>query len=111
MNNLYDILEICLQEIEDGADVDTVLFRYPEFAEELRPILETSVQAKMLAAAGPSVDVVRRSRAKVMQQAAQIREERLRPSRRLWSVPLRRAVVSLAVIGALFMTSTGLVQA
>jgi len=111
MNNLYDILEICLKEIENGADVDTVLFRYPEFAEELRPILETSMQAKMLAAADPSPDVVRRSRANVMQQATRMREERLWPSRRLWSVPLRRAVVSLAVIGALFMTSTGLVQA
>ena len=111
MNNLYDILEICLKEIENGADVDTVLFRYSEFAEELRPILETSMQAKMLAAADPSPDVVRRSRANVMQQAARMREEQLRPSRRLWSVPLRRAVVSLAVIGALFMTSTGLVQA
>ena len=66
MNNLYDILEICLKEIENGADVDTVLFRYPEFAEELRPILETSMQAKMLAAADPSPDVVRRSRANVM---------------------------------------------
>ena len=111
MNDLYDILEICLKEIENGADVDTVLFRYPELAEELRPILETSMQAKMLAAADPSPDVVRRSRANVMQQAARMREEQLRPSRRLWSVPLRRAVVSLAVIGALFMTSTGLVQA
>jgi uncharacterized membrane protein YgcG len=46
-----------------------------------------------------------------MQQAARMREEQLRPSRRLWSIPLRRAGVSLAVIGALFMTSTGLVQA
>src|SRR6186997_51454 len=99
MNNLYDILELCLQEIENGADVDTVLFRYSEFAEELRPILETSMQAKMLAAADPSPDVVRRSRANVMQQAARLREEQFRPSRRLWSVPLRRAVVSLAVIG------------
>ena len=111
MNNLYDILEICLKEIENGADVNTVLFRYPELAEELRPILETSMQAKMLAAGDPSPDVVRRSRANVMQQAARMREEQLRPSRRLWSVPLRRAVVSLAVFGALFMTSTGLVQA
>ena len=54
MSNLYDILEICLEEVENGADIDTVLFRYPQFAEELRPILETSTQAKMLAAADPS---------------------------------------------------------
>jgi uncharacterized membrane protein YgcG len=111
MNKLYDILETCLQEIENGADVDTVLFRYPEFAEELRPILETSTQAKLLAAGDPSPYVIRRSRAKVLQQAAQMREAQARPSYRLWSVPLRRAVVSLAVIAALFVSSTGLVQA
>jgi uncharacterized membrane protein YgcG len=111
MNNLYDILETCLQEIENGADVDTVLFRYPEFAEELRPILETSTQAKMLAAGDPSPDVIRRGRAQVLQQAAQMREAQARPSRRLWSVPLRRAMVSLAVIAALFISSNGLVQA
>lgn len=111
MSNMYDILQICLEEIENGADVDTVLFRYPEYAEELRPILQTSTQAKMLAAADPSPEVMRRGRAKVMQQAAQMREAQNTPARRLWSVPLRRAVVSLAVIGVLFVSSTRLVQA
>jgi hypothetical protein len=49
MNNLYEALEICLKEIEQGADVDTVLFRYPDLADELRPILEASVKAKAMA--------------------------------------------------------------
>jgi hypothetical protein len=111
MSDMYDVLETCLQEIENGADVDTVLFRYPEYAEELRPILETSVLAKSLAVPEPSVDVTRRGRAKVLQQAAQMREAKANPSRRLWSVPLRRAMVSLAMIFVLFMGSTGLVHA
>lgn len=111
MNNLYDVLEICLEEMENGADLDTVLFRHPEYAEELRPILETSAQAKSLAAAEPSPELVRRGRAKVLQQASQMREARVQPSRRVWSVPLRRALVSLAVIAVLFISSTGLVQA
>ena len=38
MNNLYETLEICLREIEQGADIDTVLFRYPELADELAQI-------------------------------------------------------------------------
>jgi hypothetical protein len=45
MNKLYEVLEICLQEIEQGVDIDTVLFRYPDLADELRPILEASVNA------------------------------------------------------------------
>src|SRR5512145_1343366 len=111
MSNLYDILEVCLQEIENGADVDTVLFRYPEFADELRPILEVSVKAKSIAVPEPPADAVRRGRAKVLQHAAELREAKVaHPARRLWTVPLRRALVSLAVIAALFISSTGLVQ-
>jgi uncharacterized membrane protein YgcG len=111
MNDMYDVLETCLQEIENGADVDTVLFRYPEHAEELRPILEASVLAKSLASPEPSVDVTRRGRARILHRAAQMREAKASPSRRLWSVPLRRAFVSLAMIAVLFISSTGLVHA
>ena len=111
MNDIYDVLELCLQEVEKGADVETVLSRYPDHAGELRPILEASVQAKSLAVPDPTPDVVRRNRAKVLQQAAQIREAQAGPARRLWSVPLRRVLVSLAVIGVLFISSTNLVRA
>jgi hypothetical protein len=111
MNNVYDALEICLQEIEKGADLETVLRLYPDLADELRPILETSVKARNLAAADPAPDVLRRGRARVLQQAAQMREAKAQTSRRLWTVPLRRTLVSLAVIVALFLSSTNLVRA
>lgn len=112
MTNLYDALEICLKEIEQGADVDTVLFRHPDFAEELRPILETSAKAKAMAVPAPSEDVVRRNRAKVLQHASELRERRSAPApRRLWSVPLRRALVTFMVVAVLFVSSTGLVRA
>ncbi len=111
MNELYDILELCLQEIEKGTDVETVLSRYPKHEDELRPLLGTSVEAIRLAPPGPSPDVERRGRARVLQQAALMREAHAQPSRRLWSVPLRRALVTLTVIGVLFISSTGLVQA
>lgn len=111
MNNVYDALEICLQEIEKGADLETVLRLYPDLADELRPILETSVEARNLAAGGPAPDVLRRGRSRVLQQAAQMREANAQSSRRLWTVPLRRALVSLAVIVALFVSSTNLVRA
>ncbi len=112
MNNLYETLEICLREIEQGADIDTVLFRYPNLADELRPMLEASVKAKGMAVSAPSQDVVRRNRAKLLQHAAELREGKLKPqSRRIWSVPLRRALVTLMVVAVLFASGTGLVRA
>jgi hypothetical protein len=112
MNNLYEALEICLKEIEQGADVDTVLFRYPDLADELRPILEASVKAKAMAIPAPSQDVMRRNRAKVLQRAAELREGKGRSqARRIWSVPLRRALVTFMVVLTLFVSGTGLVGA
>jgi len=112
MNNLYETLEICLQDIEQGADIDTVLFRYPELADELRPILEASVNARRMEVAPPPVEVVRRNRAKVLQHAAQLREAKVKsPSRRIWLASLRRVAVTLAVVATLFVSGTGLVRA
>jgi uncharacterized membrane protein YgcG len=111
MNNLSEILEVCLNEIGNGVEVDSVLLRYPEYADELRPILEASLKANEIAVPVPPADVVLRNRAKLLQHAAQMREAKVRSSRRMWSVPLRRALVTLAVIGILFISSTRLVSA
>lgn len=111
MNKLYNVLELCLQEIEQGADIDTVLFHYPDFADELRPILEASLDAKSMAAPAPSAEVVRRNRAKVLQQAAQMREARVKSSQRIWFASLRRVTVTLTVVAALFVSGTNLVRA
>lgn len=111
-NRIVEILEVCLREIEQGADLDTVLFRYPDLANELRPILEASMKAKAMAVPAPSGEVVRRNRAKLLQHAAEMRERRVAPrSRRIWSVALRRALVTLAVLVMLFVSGTGLVRA
>lgn len=111
MSKLYDVLEVCLQEIENGASVEAVLLGYPEFAEELRPILETAVKAKSIAASAPAPDVIRRNRAKVLQRAAQLRAAKAQPSHSIWSVFLRRSLVSLAVVATLFIGGTSLVRA
>lgn len=110
--NVYEILEKCLVEIEQGADVDTVLFRYPEYADELRPVLQAAVEAKVMAAPEPSAEVARRNRAKVLQRAAEMREAKVNPSSsRVWFASLRRLAVTLAVVTVLFVSGTGLVGA
>ena len=111
MNNLYEALEICLQELEQGADIETTLSRYPDLADELRPILEASMGARKMAIPAPSAAVVQRNRARVLQHAAQLREARASPSRRIWFASLRRLAVTLAVVAVLFASGTGLVRA
>src|SRR3970282_633813 len=108
MNDLYEALEVCLQDIEQGADLETVLFRYPDLADELRPILEGSNNARSMAIVAPSAEVVRRNRAKVLQHAAQMREAQLKPTRRIWFASLRRLAVTLTVVAMLFVSGTGL---
>jgi hypothetical protein len=111
MNNLYEALDVCLQDLEQGADIDTVLFRYPELADELRPILEASVNARRMAVPAPSAEVVRRNRARLLQQAALMREAQARPTRQISLASLRRVAVTLVVVAMLFISGTNLVRA
>jgi hypothetical protein len=111
MTNLYDALEICLREIERGASIEAALLRYPDLADELRPILEASVDAANIAAPLPSETVIQRNRAKVLQRAAQMRQAKAKSSQRTWFVSLRRLVVTLAVLIILSVSGTGLVRA
>jgi hypothetical protein len=111
MTNLYEALEICLREIERGASIETALLRYPDLADELRPILEASVDAANIAVPLPSETVIQRNRAKVLQRAAQIREAKAKSTQRIWFVSLRRLAVMLAVLIVLSVSGTGLVRA
>jgi hypothetical protein len=109
--DLYEALEVCLKDMEQGADLDTLLFRYPELADELRPILEGSLNARSIAVPEPAAEVVRRNRARVLQHAAQMREAKVKPSRRIWFASLRRVAVTLVVVAVLFISGTNLVRA
>jgi uncharacterized membrane protein YgcG len=113
MNNIYDVLEICLQEIESGADMESVLARYPDFAGELRPILKVSAMARMrgLAASEPSPEAVRHGRAKVMQHAAQMREAKVAPRSKRVIPIFQRLAISLTLTAIFLSSGTGLVSA
>src|SRR5688500_11124680 len=121
MNNLYEALESCLHDIENGADVEAVLLRYSDIADELRPIVQASVNAKSLAAPDPSVDVMQRNRARLLQRASEMRASKAGSLPRFpWLrgrnktsgvVQLRRLAVTLIVLAALFASGTGLVRA
>ena len=112
MTTLYDALDSCLQEIENGADVESVLVRFPDIVDELRPILLAAVNAQAISAPSPSKDVVQRNRAKILQRAVEMREERARSSFNLnWFAPVRRLAFTFVILFLVFVSGTSLVGA
>jgi hypothetical protein len=112
MNNLYDVLEVCLQELENGANLETLLARYPDLARELRPILKAAVMAhtRSEAVSDPTPEAVRRGRAKLLQRASEMREAKLAPRKRM--IPFFQRLAISFTLAALFLSSgTGLVSA
>jgi hypothetical protein len=110
MNNLYDVLEICLQELENGADLEVVLARYPDLINELRPILKASVMARTMAVPAPMPEVVRRGRSKLLQYASELREQKVAPRKRM--IPLfQRLAISFSLAAIFLASGTGLVGA
>ena len=110
MTEIYDILETCLQELDKGAEVESLLSRIPEHAKELRPILEASIHARRMAVSAPSLEVLRRSRAKIVQRTAELRKSKSNPRKR--AIPIFQRLAISIVLAALFLISgTGLVRA
>ena len=106
---LYETLEECLQAVVTGADIEAILKRYPQLADELRPILKTSIQAQSLAATSVPEDAIRRGRARVLQHAAEMRESAIKPRIKRFSVG--RLATSLALALIFLISATGLVRA
>jgi hypothetical protein len=110
MNDLFDTLENCIAELQQGDQLELVLQRHPESADELRPILEAAVIARQLRGEGPSIDTIRRSRAKVLQRATHLRETGSRAEAR--AIPLfQRLALTLTVTALFLATGTGFVRA
>lgn len=110
MNDLSDALENCLQDIEEGKNLDTILAWYPELESELRPLLEISLRARSLRKFAVPDDIKHRGRVRLLQYAADMRESKSVTHRRMIPV-YSRAAISLALVGILALTSTGIVSA
>jgi uncharacterized membrane protein YgcG len=109
---IYDILEDCLQSIEHGANVDSLLARYPQFADELRPLLKAALSARAMPLPSPSASGMRRGRAQFLQKAAEMREAKIPHSSRRSVIPLfQRLAIALGLTSALVFSGTGLVSA
>ncbi|MEW5831108.1 MAG: DUF5667 domain-containing protein, partial [Chloroflexota bacterium] len=108
-NRLYDAFELCLQALEKGENVETCLRRFPDLADDLRPMLYAAEQALNSAAVTIPQGIATRGRARLLQRAAEMREAAARPRHNRFQLRKLAYVFALLVI---FLTSgTGLVQA
>lgn len=104
---LVQTLEICLAEIESGSDIDACLEKFPGLADELRPALLASVDARSLAVEAIPADAARKGRARLLQHAAGLREARLAGTVRRSPGRNRGWRLAAAVLAVLFFLATG----
>ncbi|MGB7876968.1 MAG: DUF5667 domain-containing protein, partial [Anaerolineales bacterium] len=108
---MYEALEVCLSALETGVDIETVLKLYPHLADELRPVLETAVEAQSLAIPAVPEAAMKRGRARVLQHAAGMRETAPKPRRRWSMFAFPRLATSLTIALLFLLSGTGLVSA
>jgi len=113
--DLYTIQENCLAMLDQGSDLESCLARFPEYASELRPLLMASMDAESLSVKEIPVDVVRRSKSKVLNAAAEMREQKSKkkpffvlPPKRIFRFSLVALITFLILVG---VGGTSLVRA
>jgi hypothetical protein len=83
--NFQTILDECLRELETGQSLDAILARYPEEADELRPLLLTAQNLKAMPIARPRSHVQQAGWQRFLGQAIALRRARQRrPALSLW---------------------------
>jgi hypothetical protein len=73
---LYEKFEICLNALQLGASVENCLNLFPDDANELLPLLRTVQHAQQAAYDAPRVDVITRSRTKLLREADRLRNKK-----------------------------------
>lgn len=77
----YDIFDECLDHMAKGEDIEACLKDYPQYAVELKPLLETALRVKRSAAVTPRPEFV--IQAKSQFQTA-VRQANMRPRHRFF---------------------------
>jgi hypothetical protein len=106
---MSDALQTCLQALEKGEALESVLASFPVLEKELRPILEASIRARSLMDSTVPDEVKRRGRLRLLQSVTEMRKVRRSP-RRTWLYNFRPLAVVL-MLAIFFLSSTGLVSA
>ncbi len=118
-NTLFDNLEICLQNLAKGADLETCLKLFPGQVDDLRPLLIAALEAQNAIVKGIPEAVQKRGKERMLLKAAELRATDkavvLSPknNKTTWSKErfYRLAVIALVVLAFLLSGGTGLVSA
>ena len=110
-DRLFDALEVCLQKLEQGQTIDSVLKLYPDLESELRPILKASLQARTLADSSVPSLVQRRGRTRLLKYATELRKSEPTSSKKRVISFFPRMALALGLTAVLILGSTGLVGA
>ena len=102
--NFQTILNECLKELEAGQPLEAVLARYPEQADELRPLLLTAENLKAMPIARPRSHVQQAGWQRFLGEAIALRRAReRRPAFSLW----RPLAVAASFVLVLFFLAGG----
>jgi len=102
--NFQTILDECLKELETGQSLDAILARYPEEADQLRPLLLTAQNLKAVPISRPRSHVQQAGWQRFLGEAIALRRAReRRPSFGL----LRPVAVAASLVLMLFSLSGG----
>jgi len=105
---LFDKLQDCLTAMEQGAELNEVLARYPDLEADLRPVLEAAENARETASFSVPSEAAHRSRTRLLGHAAKLREKH--PPQRWFGLP-RVATVALTAAFVVLISAGGLLTA
>ncbi len=108
-NELIDALEACLQRMEHGEPLDSVLAGYPRLAGQLHPLLMTAARARSAGREPYSPTVLSRQSSLGISLAADLRQGKIR--RPVFRHFCRPVVTIFLVIVFLVMSSNGILVA
>jgi uncharacterized protein DUF5667/uncharacterized protein DUF5666 len=114
--NLYDALEICLHSLEQGEDIEVCLARFPQLADDLRPLLQTAAQLHDSAATSVPMVIMLSGRSRLLDHAAELREQATVKKARplfgaLFGRSFSKAFIALLLLVVFILSGTGLVSA
>lgn len=100
------ILEDCLERLSSGAsNLDECLLRYPDYAQQLRPLLQSAARLERASEVQPPADFKQRTRTRLMEHV------QAHPHRRQGMYPFLRLAASMAVLVLAFLfAGTALAQ-
>jgi len=104
MNEFDRILDECIDRINRGEDLGTCLGDYPEYAQQLRPLLQAVLETKVAYSLEPSVNAKRTSRQRfnaALQKVEQRRWEKQPLFTRVFARPIAWATVAVVLLVAL----------